>query len=134
MAFRKGEKRHPNAGRKAGTPNKNTQTLIDKAKELGVDPFDVVLRFAKGDWKGLGYDAEKETKFTAAGIEYEEYLIKPEMRLKAASEACQYILPKRKAIEQSIDPATAEMLERLEKLTDKELVDIVTNSVTNKDK
>ncbi len=118
-------------GRAKGTPNKPTQTLVDKAQELGCDPFEILLRFAKGDWKGLGYEKETETKFTAAGIEFDEHVIKPEMRVKAAAEACQYIHAKRKAIEQTVDPALSELLKKFENLTDEELLAIVTKPVTN---
>ncbi len=71
-------------GRKAGTPNKKTQSLEDKAREMEVDPFEILLRVAKGDWRGLGY---------------KENVISLETRLKAASEACTYLFPKRKAIQ-----------------------------------
>lgn len=88
MAFKPGN----TAGRKKGTPNKATLPLEQKALELGVDPFEILLRFAGGDWKGLGYKSEA----------YEDgFTISPEMRLKAASEACQYLLAKKKAIELS---------------------------------
>lgn len=97
--FEKGHKRI--GGRTKGTPNKETQSLRDKAIALGVDPFTVLLMFAKGDWKGLGYPEGTRTYFTMQGLEVQEDIIKPEHRLKAASEATQYLEPKRKAIEHS---------------------------------
>jgi len=94
--------------RPKGIPNKSTALLEQKAKELGVDPFDILLRFAAGDWQGLGYDNECYVMENAAGATKIGYTITPEMRLKAASEACQYILPKRKAMEVT----QADMIER----------------------
>lgn len=89
---------------------------------LGVDPFEILLHFAKGDWKALGYEQATRTYFTAAGIEAEEEIIKPELRMHAAKEACQYVLPKRKATEMTItDEARMAEIERLSKLTDQDL-------------
>lgn len=85
--------------RAKGIPNKSTKLLEEKAKSLGVDPFDILLKFAAGDWQGLGYDNEVYVMENAAGGTKIGYTITPDMRLKAASEACQYILPKRKAME-----------------------------------
>lgn len=79
--------------------NSATRTLREKAEALGVDPFTVLLMFSKGDWKGLGYPAATRVYFTPQGLEVVEDIIKPDARLKAASEATQYLEPKRKAIE-----------------------------------
>jgi hypothetical protein len=124
----KGLPKTPGSGRKKGTPNKPTATLLEKTRELGIDPFEILLRFAAEDWKGLGYDSRTTISYTSAGIEFEEYVIKPELRGKCASEACQYIHAKRKAIEQTIDPALVETIKSLEGKSEKELLDIV-NSV-----
>lgn len=99
----KGSGKTPGSGRKKGTPNKDVLPLEQKAQELGVDPFEILLHFASGNWKALGYDAETRTYFTAAGIEAEEPIIKPEHRLKAATEACSYIHAKRKAVEMKVE-------------------------------
>lgn len=111
-------------GRAKGTPNKNSIPLKEKAEELGVDPFEILLLFAKEDWKRLGYDARTKVSFTNAGIEFEEYIIKPEMRMKAAAEACQYIHAKRKAIETTIDQELLETFKKLEGKTEEELKEI----------
>lgn len=85
-------------GRQKGTPNKATQTLRAKARELGADPFEILLLFAKGDWQRLGYTSGTVTHMTKAGpIEID--LITPGMRLAAASDACQYLEPKRKPVD-----------------------------------
>jgi len=73
--------------------------LLDKAKELGVDPFEILLRFAKDDWQGLGYTKAEQTIHTAGGGHYVERTISPDLRAKCASDACQFMLPKLKAIE-----------------------------------
>lgn len=99
MAWPKGKPRPPNAGRKKGTPNKMTIPLEQKCQELGVDPFEGLLLFAAGNWKKLGYENECYFTEKADGAVKMGYVISPEMRLKAYQEACQYILPKRKAIE-----------------------------------
>lgn len=112
-------------GRKKGTPNKSTLPLKELAEKLDVDPFEVLLRFAAEDWKGLGYEARTETKFTPQGLEVVEYVIAPQMRLKAAAEACQYLHPKRKAVEQTVDPATLDALRKLENASEQELLAIV---------
>lgn len=85
-------------GRSKGTPNKRTLELKELAEKLGVDPFEILLLFAKGDYAALGYD-EFEEKMGAAGIPVSIRTIEPELREKAAKDACEYLYPKRKAIE-----------------------------------
>ena len=91
-----GERR---GGRKKNTPNKRTQTLIERAEKLGIDPFEILLHFAEGDWEALGY--KSETKLISAGMGQTLYVdtIAVEDRIQAAKEVCQYLYPKRKAIE-----------------------------------
>jgi hypothetical protein len=60
-----------------------------------------LLRFTAGDWKGLGYENECYFVEKPDGATKMGYTITPEMRLKAASEACQYLIPKKKAVELS---------------------------------
>lgn len=98
MKFQPGSPKVPNSGRKPGTPNKVTQTARDKAEELGVDPYEVLLLFAKGDWQALGYQVG-EKKVYKDGIYTTIETITPEMRLHAAKEAVQYILPKKKSLD-----------------------------------
>lgn len=74
----KGTPRSPNAGRKKGTPNKKSQALIDKCNEFGVDPFAILLDFAKNS-------------------------VDPKMKFDAAKEVSQYLYPKRKATEISME-------------------------------
>lgn len=128
MAYPKGQKRPEGAGRKKGTPNKATLPLKEMAQKLGVDPFEILLRFAAEDWKGLGYDARTKISYSGAGIEFEEFIIKPELRGKCAAEACQYIHAKRKAIETTVDPQLLETIKSLEGKSDEELLAILNQS------
>jgi len=73
-------------GRRAGTPNKKTVDLMNLARKLGVDPFEILLLVAKGSWKKLGYESDQITLAN---------------RLWAAAEAAQYLYPKRKSVEHS---------------------------------
>jgi hypothetical protein len=98
-----GRGRHDGVGRQKGTPNKKSLALLERAQALGVDPFEVLLRFAKGDWQGLGYDSPTEIIMTKTGP-MEKDRITPDHRLSAASQACQYLYPKRKAIEVTEKP------------------------------
>jgi hypothetical protein len=88
-------------GRGKGTPNKNTLPLQQLADKLGCSPFEILCRFAIGDAKGLGYATDIVHSTTSKGEIIEKPLIGPELRIKAASEAAQYLYPKRKAIEHS---------------------------------
>jgi hypothetical protein len=92
----KGTTNNPN-GRPRGSLNKKTQELFDKAEELGVNPFEVLLLFAKGDFAALGYDKYQFKQVGEHAIE--ELTISPETRLRAAEKACEYLYPKRRAVE-----------------------------------
>lgn len=96
MSAPKGSPKH--GGRRKGTPNKKAIPLAEKAQALGIDPFEILLHFAAGDWKTLGYESETVIKYSK-DFQNEEYTIQPAVRAKAAAEACQYLHPKRKAIE-----------------------------------
>jgi hypothetical protein len=95
----KGSPKTPGSGRRKGIPNKDSLPLEEKAKNLGIDPFTTLLLFAKGDWKALGYERPTETRCGKGGETYEIDVITADHRLKAASEACQYLHAKRKAVE-----------------------------------
>lgn len=116
---------NPRKGRPKGSINKDRKSLHELVTRLGINPFEVLLRLAAEDWKGLGYPARTETKFTAAGIEFEEYVISPELRGKCAGQACEYLHAKRKAIEQTINPDLIEAFQSLEGMSDDELRAIV---------
>lgn len=88
-------------GRTKGTPNKKTALLDEKAAELGVDLFEVICLFAKGDWKALGYTEERYMTQSNEYGSFYKYTIDPSVRAKCALEGANYLYPKRKAIEHS---------------------------------
>jgi hypothetical protein len=90
----------PGSGRKAGTPNKDSLDLHKIADELGIHPFRILLHFAAGNWKELGYSSENDIKYTQTGTPFEVRVIQPEVRMKAAAQAAEYLYPKRKLIEE----------------------------------
>lgn len=96
MAYADGRK---SGGRKKGTPNKKVRRADEIAERLGIDPFEILLRFAGGDWKGLGYEEGSKEIVTQSGDAIQVDVIGPELRQKAAKEAAKYIYPQRKAIE-----------------------------------
>lgn len=75
MAWPKGQPRPEGAGRKKGTPNKKAVELMAICEEEGIDPFRALVRLSR--------DGDTELKFAAL------------------KEVCQYIYPKRKALEHS---------------------------------
>ncbi len=86
-------------GRPKGAPNRKTVKLEEIALKLGCSPFEILCRFANGDWAGLGMPDENERRHSRQGDFYEVPRITGEMRLKAAAEAAQYLYPKRKSVE-----------------------------------
>ncbi len=109
MGFQKGNT--IGKGRPKGTKNKRTlqvELLADKFQ----DPFELLMLFATGDWKALGYDSEIYIKEDATGSTTMGYTISPEMRLSATKEACQYLYSKRKdEPDQEDDPFEVNSLE-----------------------
>ena len=82
-------------GRKAGTPNKQTQELQTIAEEFSVEPFKFLLMVMNNDLVGLGLKKEM-----GPGDEYEFVKDIPfPLRMRAAMELCTYLYPKRKAVE-----------------------------------
>lgn len=79
MPFAKGKPRAKGAGRVKGTPNKKTQSLLDMCAERNYDPVLAMIDIAQDE------NAD------------------PAMRLQAHKEVAQYVYPKRKALEHSID-------------------------------
>jgi CMP-2-keto-3-deoxyoctulosonic acid synthetase len=102
MAWPKGKTRPEGAGRKRGTPNKQTKMLMDICEEEGIDPFRAMIK-------------------AASRISH------PKDQVDAYEKICQYIYPKRKAIEHTanVDPALLEAAESLSQLSEDELRKIV---------
>lgn len=105
-------------GRPKGVKNKDKECLREKARKLGVDPLEVLLLFAKNDWAALGYKSEFEEKFGAGGVPCMMRVITPDVRMNAAKEACQYLYPKKKAIEVGFDQDNPQVINLAYSLND----------------
>lgn len=99
MAFNSNNQPPTYKKNRKGRPNRVTQEAQALAQELGINPFKILLYFAAGDWKALGYESGTVTMYTAKGEPYEVDLLEPGHRLQGAKEAVQYLLPKRRAVE-----------------------------------
>lgn len=91
-------------GRPKGAPNKKSAQLDEVAKRLKCDPFEILCRFANGDWKGLGYENECYFSEKPDGSVKMGYVIGPDLRVQAAKEAIKYLHAQKKAVELSSDP------------------------------
>ena len=98
--------------RTKGTKNKVTKLAQEKAVELGIDPFEILLLIAGERFEALGYNERTELKVTPEGKEYSEYVLPPYMRMQAARDAVQYLLPKRKSVEFSVTEIPDEVFEK----------------------
>lgn len=87
-----------NPGRPKGTKGKRLVEITEIADRLGCNPVEILMRFAQGDWQGLGYSKGTKIVYTEAGA-IEEDLITPSERIQAAKEAAQYMYPKKKSVE-----------------------------------
>ena len=89
-------------GRVKGTPNKRAPGTLARelAARLKVDPLEIILLFAKGDYKALGYKDEKRiTGYSQMGEPIYEYTIEPDLRQKSAKDAAPFLFPTLKAVE-----------------------------------
>jgi hypothetical protein len=83
-----------------GIPNKRTTDLLEIAHELECNPFEILLHFAQGNFTALGLPEWTE-KTSKSGETYHEATISPELRQRSAKDACEYLFPKRRAVEHS---------------------------------
>lgn len=88
-------------GRPKGSKSKNETAAEYLAAKLNIDPLEVVMKFAAGDWKGLGYETDRYEIETASGNVKQVFVITPNMRLDAAKEASKYLHSQKKAVELS---------------------------------
>lgn len=98
--------------RPKGSPNRVTTDAQAKAKELGIDPFEVLLLFASDNWEALGYPSASFVKSFKDGSTQEVDRISPELRMAAARDATQYLLPKRQAVEFEIKELPDEVFDK----------------------
>lgn len=103
MGFEKGKPRHPNSGRKKGTPNKVTQSLMQIVEESGIDPFKRLLELTQS--------------------------LDERIAVKACAEVCSYVYPKRKAIEHSFDPKMAEAVESVSNMNRQEQINLLETEI-----
>lgn len=114
-------------GSRKGIPNLRTIDLLEKAKELNVDAFELLLNVVAKDWKALGYDSPTtQITTTTRGVTQtiEVDLITLQDRVRAAESICSYLYPKRKAIEHTGDSGAPIHISKkldLSKLTTEEL-------------
>ena len=59
-------------GRPKGAKNKRSMTVEMIASRYDLDPFDILMMVATGDWRGLGFQNKTKSTFTMNGIEVEE--------------------------------------------------------------
>lgn len=105
-------------GRKKGTRNKLTDEARAIAERMGIDPFEVLLLFADGDWKKLGYDKPKYVTGVNEWGTWYKWTIDPAVRAKAAAEACRFLKPQLKSVELEVGES---MQDAIENLNQKEL-------------
>ena len=94
-------------GRAKGTQNKRTKLVEEIAERLKVDPFEIMMLYAKGDWKALGYESEVILVESGEGDGSKismKYIISPELRSQNAQAAARYLY----AHKQAVDPATGD--------------------------
>lgn len=89
------------AGRPKGSKNVRSFNAEILAERLGLDPLEVLFKFAKGDWKGLGYDSDVYHMETESGAVKEGFIITPNMRLQAAKEAVKFLYAAKQSVELS---------------------------------
>lgn len=90
MGFKKGEPRHPSAGRKKGTPNRFSQNLMKICEEKNLDVFEAMVEIAM--------ESENPNRF------------------HSLKELAQYLYPKRKSLEHSGEIANPYMNKSIEEL------------------
>jgi hypothetical protein len=93
VAFKKGE-----GGRPKGVKNTRTRTIEEIAAKFDIDPFEVLMMIAAGDWEGLGFAAKSRTSFTPQGIEIEEDNVPLAQRCQAAKEAAKYLYSQKQSV------------------------------------
>lgn len=102
MAWPKGKPRPEGAGRKKGTPNKNSLDLLRICEEKGVDVFAEMVSIAMTTTL-------------------------PEVRFKMFSQIAEYLYPKRKALEHSghLGMEWAKKVEEIDSMTKEDQVKLL---------
>lgn len=87
------------AGRPVGAKNKRTLRVEEIAGRYALDPFEVLMMIAVGDWEGLGYETKTKKVYTAEGRVNEEENVPLAQRCVAAREATKYLYPTKHRVE-----------------------------------
>lgn len=87
--------------RPKGAKNKRNLEVEEIALRFDMNPFEVLMMIAAGDWKGLGFEEKTHTTFTPQGIEIEEQNISVGERGKAAAACCKYLYSAKQSVEVS---------------------------------
>jgi hypothetical protein len=88
-------------GRVKGSKNKHSYNAEEIAQRLGVNPLEILLQFAAGDWEGLGYDSSVTVAESQGGDKgtFIKYTITPELRASSADKACKYLFSAKQALD-----------------------------------
>lgn len=98
-------------GRPKGCKNKRSFIAEIIASKYELDPFEVLMQIAAGDWETLGFKTRTRPVFTAQGIEMEEDNVPLAQRCIAAKEAVKYLYPQKKQIQRVTKEEAIEILE-----------------------
>jgi hypothetical protein len=88
-------------GRPKGSKNKHTFNAEELAQKFQCEPLEILLLFAMGDWKALGYDSSVEVAESDKGATFIKHTISPELRASCAEKACKYLYSQRQAVQMS---------------------------------
>ncbi len=86
-------------GSRKGCKNKHTFQVEEIAHKFRVEPFEIMMRIASGDWEFFDFPSPTKMTFTPQGIEIEELNIPMELRGKMAEKACRYLYSQKQAVE-----------------------------------
>lgn len=73
--------------------------MEELAQKFDAEPFEILMRFASGDWAFFGFDGPTKTTFTAQGLEIEEQNLPIKDRVTAAKEACRYLYSQKQSVD-----------------------------------
>ena len=96
MPFQKGNKE--SKGRPKGSKNIRTFNAEELASRMDVDPLEILIHFATGNYKALGYENECYFKEGPSGEIKMGYVISPELRASSAEKACRYLYSQKQAV------------------------------------
>ena len=92
----------PKIGRPKGSKNIRSFHAEELARRLDVDPLEILLRVAAGDWAFFGFENQNKVIIgEKAGIEFsiEEPNIKITDRVQAAKDASKYLYSQKHAVD-----------------------------------